>query len=64
MKKLELEYDYDTDEDQILAARSLLMQENFGAIKYCVELDPLLLVGNLNSDWEEDWEEIVKRNFY
>lgn len=32
MKKLELEYDYDTDDEQLVAAREMLMEDNFEAI--------------------------------
>lgn len=48
MKKLELEYDYDTDEEQICAAKSMLWRENIDAVDYFVKEDPLILVGNLN----------------
>ena len=48
MNKLELEYDYDTDEEQLRAARYMLMKENLDAIDFYVkEGDPLLLVENL-----------------
>jgi hypothetical protein len=48
MKKLELEYDYDTDEDQLNAAKSMLLRENLDAIQFYVkDGDPLLLVDNL-----------------
>ena len=48
MNKLELEYDYNTDEDQLLAAKRLLNRENYDAIEFCVDNDPLLLVDNFN----------------
>ena len=49
MKKLELEYDYDTDEEQLHAAKSMLLRENLDAIQFYVkDGDPLLLVENLN----------------
>lgn len=32
MKKLELEYDYDTEEEQLNAAKSMLLRENLDAI--------------------------------
>ena len=32
MKKLELEYDYDTDEEQLNAAKSMLLRESLDAI--------------------------------
>ena len=51
MKKLELEYDYDTDEEQICAAKSMLWRENIDAVDYFVKEDPLILVGNLNMNW-------------
>ena len=48
MKKLELEYDYDTDEEQLNAAKSMLIRENFDAVQFYVkDGDPLLLVDNL-----------------
>ena len=47
MKKLEVEYDYDTDEEQVLRAKRLLKNETFMAIEYFVKDDPLFLVGNL-----------------
>ena len=48
MKKLELEYDYDTDDEQLRAAKSMLIRENVDAVKfYAGEGDPLLLVENL-----------------
>lgn len=48
MKKLELEYDYDTDEEQLNAAKSMLLRENLDAIQFYVkDGDPLLLVDNL-----------------
>ena len=48
INKLQLEYDYDTDEDQLVAAKSMLIRENLGAIQfYAKEGDPLLLVENL-----------------
>ena len=36
MKKLELEYDYDTDEEQLGAAKKMLIRENLDAIKFYV----------------------------
>lgn len=50
MKKLEPEYDYDTDEDQLQAARQMLMNDNFDAIQYFIHQDPLDLVGNFSND--------------
>lgn len=48
MKKLELEYDYDTDEEQLNAAKSMLLRESLDAIRFSAqEGDPLLLVDNL-----------------
>ena len=48
MKKLELEYDYDTDEEQLNAAKSMLVRESLDAIQFYVkDGDPLLLVDNL-----------------
>lgn len=47
MKKLELEYDYDTDEEQLNAAKRMLTKENIDAVEYFVKEDPLILVGNL-----------------
>jgi hypothetical protein len=47
MEKLELEYDYDTDEDQLRAARDMLMHENISAVEFIIKEDPILLVGNL-----------------
>lgn len=48
MKKLELEYDYDTEEEQLNAAKSMLLRENLDAIQFYVrDGDPLLLVENL-----------------
>ena len=47
MKKLELEYDYDTDEEQLFAAKRMLTKENVDAVEYFVKEDPLILVGNL-----------------
>lgn len=47
MKKLELEYDYDTDEEQLHAAKRMLTKENIDAVEYFVKEDPLILVGNL-----------------
>lgn len=55
MKKLELEYDYDTDDEQLIAAKEMLMEDNFEAIQYCVHKDPLDLVGNLNSELSQDY---------
>jgi len=49
MKKLELEYDYDTEEEQLNAAKKMLLRENLDAIQYSVQDgDPLLLVENLH----------------
>lgn len=48
MSKLELEYDYDTDEDQLRAAKNMLMKENMDAIDFFAKDDPLLLVNNLD----------------
>ena len=53
MKKLELEYDYDTDEDQLFAAKRMLTKENIDAVEYFVKEDPLILVGNL--EWPYAW---------
>lgn len=50
MKKLELEYDYDTDDEQLLAAKKMLTKENMDAIEYFVKEDPLILVGNLEME--------------
>ena len=48
MKKLELEYDYDTEEEQLFAAKKMLLRENIDAIQYSVQDgDPLLLIDNL-----------------
>ena len=47
MEKLELEYDYDTDEDQLRAARDMLMHENISAVEFIIKEDPIILVGNL-----------------
>lgn len=48
MKKLELEYDYDTDDEQLNAAKSMLQRENVDAVAFYVkDGDPLLLVENL-----------------
>jgi hypothetical protein len=47
MDKLELEYDYDTDEDQLRAAKDMLMHENISAVEFIIKEDPILLVGNL-----------------
>ena len=48
MKKLEIEYDYDTDEEQLCAAKFMLRQESYDAIHfYAEEGDPVLLVENL-----------------
>lgn len=47
MDKLELEYDYDTDEEQLKAAKEMLMQENISAVEFIIKDDPILLVGNL-----------------
>jgi len=48
MKKLELEYDYDTEEEQLNAAKSMLLRENLDAIQFYVkDGDPLLLVDNI-----------------
>ena len=48
MKKLELEYDYDTDEEQLCAAQAMLMRENLDAVQFYIkEGDPLILVENL-----------------
>lgn len=48
MEKLELEYDYDTDEEQLCAAKAMLLRENLDAVKFYVkEGDPLILVDNL-----------------
>lgn len=48
MNKLELEYDYDTDEEQLKAAKEMLMQENISAVEFTIKEDPILLVGNLS----------------
>jgi hypothetical protein len=48
MSKLEQEYDYDTDDDQLMTAKEMLVQETISAVEFCVKEDPLLLVGNLN----------------
>lgn len=49
MKKLELEYDYDTEEEQLHAAKKMLLRENIDAIQFSVQDgDPLLLVDNLH----------------
>ena len=37
MEKLELEYDYDTDEDQLRAARDMLMHENISAVEFIIK---------------------------
>lgn len=47
MNKLELEYDYDTDDEQLKAAKEMLMQENISAVEFTIKEDPILLVGNL-----------------
>ena len=47
MKKLEQEYDYETDDEQLWAAKQMLMDENFQAFQYFVHQSPLDLVGNL-----------------
>ena len=47
MKKLEQEYDYETDDEQLWAAKQMLMEENFEAFQYFVHQNPLDLVGNL-----------------
>lgn len=51
LSKLEIEYDYETDEEQLISAKEMLVQENISAIEFCVKEDPLLLVGNLNEDY-------------
>jgi hypothetical protein len=52
MEKLELEYDYDTDEDQLRAAREMLMHENISAVEFIIKEDPILLVGNLCPNYD------------
>lgn len=47
MDKLELEYDYDTDDEQLKAAKEMLMTENISAVEFTIKEDPILLVGNL-----------------
>ena len=45
---LELEYDYDTDDQQILAAKSMLMKDNLESIQYFQgPEDPFSLISNL-----------------
>ena len=51
MEKLELEYDYDTDEEQLRAARDMLMHENISAVEFIIKEDPTLLVGNSCPDF-------------
>ena len=60
MKKLELEYDYDTDEEQLNAAKSMLLRESLDAIRFSAqEGDPLLLVDNLHYQSPEYRADIV-----
>jgi hypothetical protein len=47
MKKLEIEYDYDTDEDQITHSKKMLLRELDQAIDFYVKEDPIKLVDNV-----------------
>ena len=47
MRKLEIEYDYDTDEDQIVHSRKMLLRELDQAIDFYVKEDPIKLVDNV-----------------
>jgi len=47
MRKLEIEYDYDTDEEQINHSHNMLLRELQQAIDFFVQDDPVKLVDNV-----------------
>jgi hypothetical protein len=48
-KKLEVEYDNDTDEEQIVDCRTMLRQELWDVVQFFVKDDPLKIIENLNT---------------